>query len=295
MKTKSLVWLLAMIPILFACEEVNEAKSQAVKSVLPVKELSPALPVSIINPDGMTVETRFMPPEGYGRSTVTDGSFEAYLRQLPLKPDGAKVHYFDGREKSRAGVYAAVVDLELDPRNLQQCADAIIRLRGEYLFDQQRYNEINFHFTNGFEASYKKWTEGYRIKVDGRNVSWYPTNRAGNSYKTFRQYLKMVFAYAGTISLNQELKPKALEDVKIGDVFIQAGSPGHAVIVVDLAEHPNTGEKQFLLAQSYMPAQDIQILQNPANEPENPWYSNQFVEKLRTPEWTFNKTDLKSY
>jgi hypothetical protein len=295
MKTNAIICLLTILIMLCACQQKKETENQAVTSTPPVKELISIQSESIINPDGMTIEERFSTPEGFERSTVAEKSFGAYLRQLPLKPDGAKVHYFDGREKSRAGVYAAVVDLDLDPRNLQQCADAVIRLRGEYLFDQQRYNKINFHFTNGFEASYKKWTEGYRIKVDGRNVSWYPTNRAGNSYKIFRQYLKMVFAYAGTISLNQELKPKALEDIEIGDVFIQAGSPGHAVIVVDLAKHPDTGEKRFLLAQSYMPAQDIQVLRNPANEPENPWYSNQIIAQLRTPEWTFNKTDLKSY
>ena len=295
MKTNAIICLLAILTMLCACQQEKETENQAVTSRPPVKELVAIQSKPLINPDGMTIEERFSTPEGFERSTVAEKSFGAYLRQLPLKPDGAKVHYFDGREKSRAGVYAAVVDLDLDPRNLQQCADAVIRLRGEYLFDQQRYNEINFHFTNGFETSYKKWSEGYRIKVDGRNVSWYPTNKTGNSYKAFRQYLKMVFAYAGTISLNQELNPKAIEDIEIGDVFIQAGSPGHAVIVVDLAKHPDTGEKRFLLAQSYMPAQDIQILQNPANEPENPWYSNQIVAQLRTPEWTFNKTDLKSY
>ena len=46
--------------------------------------------------------------------------------------------------------------------------------------------------------------------------------------------------------------------MQIGDVLIQGGSPGHAVIVVDMAENPATGEKLYLLAQSYMPAQDIQ-------------------------------------
>ena len=52
--------------------------------------------------------------------------------------------------------------------------------------------------------------------------------------------------------------------MQIGDVLIQGGSPGHAVIVVDMAENPATGEKLYLLAQSYMPAQDIQS----AGEPE---------------------------
>ena len=44
-----------------------------------------------------------------------------------------------------------------------------------------------------------------------------------------------------------------------GDVFIKGGSPGHAVIVVDVAIYPQTGKTVFLLAQSYMLAQQIHI------------------------------------
>jgi len=42
-----------------------------------------------------------------------------------------------------------------------------------------------------------------------------------------------------------------IEEINIGDVFIVGGSPGHAVIVVDMAQNDNN-EKIFLLAQSYI-------------------------------------------
>src|SRR5262245_19513806 len=71
-----------------------------------------------------------------------------------------------------------------------------------------------------------------------------------------------------------------------GDVFIQAGYPGHAVIVVDVAKD-RQGHKVFLLAQSYMPAQDMQILRNPELRALGPWYDANFGAILRTPEWTF--------
>lgn len=45
----------------------------------------------------------------------------------------------------------------------------------------------------------------------------------------------MVFAYAGTLSLAAELKPAALQDLEAGQVFIAGGSPGHCVIVMDVA------------------------------------------------------------
>jgi len=59
--------------------------------------------------------------------------------------------------------------------------------------------------------------------------------------------LTIVYGY----SLAKELKPIAVENMKIGDVFIQGGFPGHAIIVVDMAIHVRTGERLFMLAQSY--------------------------------------------
>lgn len=72
---------------------------------------------------------------------------------------------------------------------------------------------------------------------------------------------------------------------------------GHAVIVVDVAIYPQTGKKVFLLTQSYMPAQQIQILVNPANRGLSPWYelSDNDEGKLYTPEWVFEKKDLKRF
>jgi len=101
--------------------------------------------------------------------------------------------------------------------------------------------------------------------------------------------------YAGTHSLSKELKSVPLENIQIGDVFIQGGFPGHAILVVDMAEHLTTKEKIFMLAQSYMPAQETQILKNPTNKNLSPWYSLNFEGQLDTPEWDFNKSDLKRF
>ena len=56
----------------------------------------------------------------------------------------------------------------------------------------------------------------------------------------------MVFMYAGTASLSRELPTVLYTSLQPGDVFIKGGSPGHAVIVMDVAIHPNTGKKVFL-------------------------------------------------
>ena len=249
----------------------------------------------LFQPEKEFLQDRFNTPNGFERINVDENSFAAWLRQLPLKPEGSKVKYYDGSIKEKPGVYLAVVDLPIGTKNLHQCADAVIRLRAEYLYDQKRYDEIRFHFTNGFLAEYSKWVEGYRIKVNGNEVSWVNSVEPSNTPDTFWKYLETVFTYAGTLSLEKELKAVPINEMQIGDVFIQGGSPGHAVIVVDMAENLELGEKVFMLAQSYMPAQEIQILKNPSNGILSPWYILEIVDIFQTPEWRFTYNDLMGF
>ncbi|HKK73652.1 MAG TPA: DUF4846 domain-containing protein [Saprospiraceae bacterium] len=254
-----------------------------------------SLPTPTFLPEGQTIADRFLPPADFQRSTVPKGSFAGFLRTLPLEKHGAPVHYFDGKIKNRKDVHVAVIDLEVGDRDLQQCADAIMRLRAEYLYQNKKYDQIAFNFTNGFRADYAKWRAGQRIKVEGNEVSWTDAGRPDDSYEHFRKYLDMVFAYAGTLSLERELAPVSIDSIQIGDVFIRGGSPGHAIIVVDLAENEDSGERLFLLAQSYMPAQDIHLLSNPRNKRLSPWYTNRFNGRLVTPEWMFEQEQLRRF
>jgi hypothetical protein len=135
---------------------------------------------------------------------------------------------------------------------------------------------------------------GKRIRVNGNNVSWTQATSPSNTYSDFWKYMEIIFSYAGTLSLAQEMNNVAITDMNIGDVFIQGGSPGHAVIVVDMAVDPS-GNKLFLLAQSYMPAQEIQVLKNPNSTTGSPWYSTDFGNTLVTPEWRFTRDDLKRF
>ena len=247
-----------------------------------------------VNKGGVTIEERYPAPKNYTRVEVEENSFGEFLRTQKLKAYGEKVIYFDGREKKSSGVYDSVFDVDIGDRDLHQCADAIMLLRGEYLYSHGLYDDINFNFVSGFKAEYKKWVEGYRIKVDGNNVSYYKATDASDSYESFRKYMDMVMAYAGTLSLEKELESVNIDDMEIGDVFIIGGSPGHGVIVVDMAVN-NEGERVLLLAQSYMPAQQTQILINPMDEDMSPWYSLKGKEKLITPEWKFELDNLKRF
>lgn len=250
---------------------------------------------TLVNPDGSTVSTRFLSPKDYTRTNATPGSFAEYLQGLSLKPNGSLVHYYNGQKKPNK-VAAAVLAMDVGPKDLQQCADAVMRLRAEYLLKQKKYSDLHFNFTNGFRADYSKWRSGYRISVKGNTVSWVKTDKESSSYPSFREYMDMVFNYAGTASLSLELKAVPLAQMQIGDVFIKGGSPGHAVIVVDMAIDPKTKRQLFMIAQSYMPAQDIHILMNRDKPGISPWYElDPGASSINTPEWVFTKDQLMRF
>jgi Domain of unknown function (4846) len=242
---------------------------------------------------GSTVKSRFRPPDGYTRKSAPPHSFAAFLQNLPLQPAGSRVHYYNGIEKPNE-VYEAVVQMDIGSKDLQQCADAVIRLRAEYLFREKAYDLIRFALTNGFELPYTKWQEGFRVIVKGNTCHLKKLAAPSNDHNSFRQYLDFIFTYAGTLSLSKSLHKKDISKIAIGDVFIVGGAPGHAIIVVDMAEN-KAGKKVFLLAQSYMPAQEIQVLKNFSGSAESPWYGASAQDKLITPEWTFLASQLKTW
>jgi hypothetical protein len=247
----------------------------------------------LLNSSGKDIAARFNPPEGFIRLISDSTSFGYYLQHFPLQPVGSKVYYYNGEEKGNK-VYEAVLDIDIGEKDLQQCADAVMRLRAEYLYKQKLYDLIHFNFTSGFKAEYKRWANGERIKVDGNKVSWYNSASKDFSVPTFKKYLEKVFTYAGTLSLSKEMKPVSVDEMEIGDVFIRGGSPGHAVIIVDMARDAK-GKKIFMIAQSYMPAQSIQILKNEQDPKLSPWYDLSKTDKLYSPEWTFEKTQLMRF
>ena len=242
-------------------------------------------------------------PDGFERVPIKDTtSFAYFLRNLPLKPLGTPVYDYSGHEAWTSSYAYAVIDAYA-PSNedLQQCADAIIRLRAEWLYKFKRYDEIAFHFTNGWLCDYKHWAEGYRVSVNGNKTSWYKGAEEDYSYETFRKYLDTVFMYAGTLSLSKELTKREVGAVQIGDVFVHGGTPGHAIIVVDVAQSASDYERCFIVAESYMPAQDIHILKSAFlnRGSDNPWHFT--MDLVRSGEtysfstWTFRLDELKKF
>lgn len=243
-----------------------------------------------------SIARRIPPPQGFQRVEVESGSFGEFLRHLPLKPGRPEVLLYNGSLKGNQGAHHAVIDMDVGTRDLQQCADAVMRVRAEYLYAQQRYSDIHFNFVSGANCDWDRWRAGQRPRVTNTATTWSQKATADDSYPNFKKYLIMVYNYAGTASLTKELTPVAdPAQVEIGDVFIQGGFPGHAVVVVDVAEQPETGKRMFLIAQSYMPAQEMHVLVNPDQPELSPWYPADFGGQLYTPEWNFSSGDLKRF
>jgi hypothetical protein len=239
---------------------------------------------------------RIPAPKGFVRPPAETNSFAYWLRGLPLKAEGSPVLLYNGNLKVNQTAHHSVVAMDVGSRDLQQCADAVMRLRAEFLLANGRNADIHFNYTSGQPARWDEWKKGARPVINGSQVTWKVTAQPDASRKSFRAYLDNVFNYAGTASLEKELKPvSSLADIRPGDVFIWGGHPGHAVLVLDVAVKESTGEKVFLLGQSYMPAQEFQVLRNPEDAGLSPWYSTSIEGDLETPEWTFAQSGLRCW
>lgn len=115
------------------------------------------------------------PPPGYHRINTTD-PFATWLRTIPLKKDRT-VYLFDGRRKYNQTAQFAVLNISVGHQDLQQCADAIMRLRAEYLYSRKDYKVICFYTQQGVRLDYLDWTKGRRFHLSGdrlipRSISW---------------------------------------------------------------------------------------------------------------------------
>jgi hypothetical protein len=218
-------------------------------------------------------------PAGFERISVNAGFFAGYLRNLPLRKDKT-VYLYNKQPKPNQSMHYAVIDISTGEKDLQQCADAVMRLRAEYFFDKKLYDSIRFpkgnHNEYRFAEYLKKTTQTLR--------------------PAFLQFMETVFIYCGSYTLEKSLHPITdVSRMQIGDVFVKGGAPGHAEIVVDMAVNKTSGKKIYLLAEGYMPAQDIHILLNPVNTTLGPWHELTGDAQVITASWIFSKNQLRRW
>lgn len=245
------------------------------------------------------LDARFPAPEGFTRGPTPDGSFASFLRTLPLRPAGSPVVDYRGDKLYDDGAHAniaAVVDLDVGKRDLQHCADAVIRLHAEWRYGVGD-RAIAYKSVSGQAIPYTRYLAGDRAVLSGKELVLAP--RGGpkrDDHVFFRDYLDDVFSWAGTASLERDAPRVPFDDVRGGDFFVLSGTPfGHAVLVLDVARRED-GHVALLLGQSYMPAQSFHVLRPTASKsPREAWFIlPRDATEVATPFWKpFPRTALR--
>lgn len=285
-ESEALAESLESLAALMATEATTEAPTEPSTEASTEEPTEPETepePWSAINPDGMTVLTRFNTPEGYTRVKAEKNSFAEFVLNYPLKEDGAQILLYNGKPGQYQSSHMAVFQLPIENVDLQQCADSVMRFYAEYYWSMGRADELKFYYTTGFVSEYSKWRDGYGIQYVNKQFSWYPRAGYDDSYGTFVKFLRHAFTYAGSRSMDYyESSPISIEDIQIGDVFLEGGSPGHVIMVVDVC-YDADGNIAFLLGDGHTPAQDFHVMKNPKHE-DDPWY---YAEEITYPFWTY--------
>lgn len=206
--------LFFVIVLLWSCEPTVKQAPQPVNNP-PVKtvELSfvQVFPTTVVFPWHLDLDTttalmyQIPTPKDYHRVNPRSDSFAEWLQYLPLFPKGQKVFTYDGNLKWNQQAHERVIDIDIGKRDLQQCADAVIRLRSEFLYSKKEYSKIHFKYTNGTKVSFDDWRNGRKPSVNGNKVIFSNTGKKDSSYESFKKYLIQIFSYAGTAFLEKEI------------------------------------------------------------------------------------------
>lgn len=245
-----------------------------------------------IAPSGTTLETRITPPEGYTRVSAGQGSFAQYLRSYPLLPDNSKLPVYDGSTIDNDDV-AAVFDISLGDDGYQQCADSIIRLYSDYYYQKGEYDKISFLFSNGDECDYDRWRNGKRMFVLAGFSLELPAALSDDSEQQYRNYLKEVMRYSGTLSLQKESEVISPDELRVGDIIC---NDTHVVLIADMAVN-DKGEKVYLIGQSFIPAVCFHIVSTERDGEVTPWFTQEQLsqESFKVSRFSFEKKDIRRW
>ncbi len=248
--------------------------------------------IQSLYPEGMTLETRILPPDGYSRVPADDGSFSAYLRKYPLLPDNIKIPVYDGTTYDSSDA-AAIFDISLGDEGYQQCADSVIRLYSDYFYDTKQYDKISFQFSNGDVCDYNSWRKGKRWLVVANFSFEIPAALPDKSEQQYRNYLKEVMRYAGTLSLQKESEVISPDELKVGDIIC---NDTHVVLIADEAVNEK-GEKCYLIGQSFIPAVCFHVLTRTDGKEYSPWFTQEQLEQdsFVIGTFEFEKQDIRRW
>ena len=178
-----------------------------------------------------------LPSADYHRLPAGPGSFAAWLRQRPLKNKNLPVLDYRGRIFKAAGdsVVAAVLDLDIKGRRLEQCMDILVRLYADYLWQNKQGKDLILPLPGGYWLTWADWKKGFRPIFKGIEVRLFLSAQADSGEMSYKKYLNTVFAESHTQQFYHAYKPITPEMVAVGDFIVKKGTKGHAVLIADMA------------------------------------------------------------
>ncbi|MEZ4316801.1 MAG: DUF4846 domain-containing protein [Myxococcota bacterium] len=242
---------------------------------LPPPPPAPA-PVAQEGSRDRAVLTEAFPPPSGSERVPTEG-FGQWLRERTVAPADQPVKTHAGKV---VGHRARVVELPMVRGDLQQCADSAIRLRAEWL--KERGEPVMFHATSGDPMAWERWQAGERPYEQGGRLKWKAGTEGG-----WDAYLSKVFLWAGTLSLHAYDTEPAKGPPVPGDLLVDPGSPGHAVVLLDVARSDDT--TYVLVGEGFMPAQDFHVELGPAQG----WWV--WDDGVALPHWTMTADTLRRF
>ena len=109
-----------------------------------------------------SLETRFPTPPGYTRIALSPGSFGEWLRGLPWRQWARACSTTAGMPPSPQtdDYVAAVVAIDVGAGDLQQSADAVVRLHGEWLWSNDQRDAIGYRSSTKLDMPFSRWAKG---------------------------------------------------------------------------------------------------------------------------------------
>lgn len=212
-----------------------------------------------------TIADRFPVPKGCTEATPEEGSFAAWLAARPLASEDTPVRTADG-DRVRFTFSPALAVLDMDLLGPQDCADSVIRLRGDYLWSAGGADDLTLKYLSGDAIPWARWAEGCRPKLNlarSRVARWDCGDTRTDGRDDFTAYLKNVMRYANSFALARDLTPIDPNDVGPGDVLTQpnpSGGIGHAAIVARTITCDDGATRRHLVVNGFLPPQSVHVI-----------------------------------
>ncbi|MBI5622152.1 MAG: hypothetical protein HY924_00090 [Elusimicrobia bacterium] len=220
------------------------------------------------------------PPPGFGRVELSSGSFAAWVRRLPVQPEGALVRTWDGKlAPQRFYRVLRVSALPLKFRqDLEQCADWGFRLWLEYQASTRRPDDCWLLDYNGRRVRFQDWRKSGRGASLDSFFRWAASNANSHSLKKG----------LGKVAGGPDLMP--------GDLLVQneTGGIGHASVILDVAVD-GQGRRVYLIGFGFMPAQDFHVEAAGPGQGRGDWFTLEGFQEFLTEHLPYGPPVLRRF